>query len=391
MLTNRWLWLAVLFLIRITLGFQFQSVGSVSPQLRADLGIGHAEIGTLIGLYMLPGVVIALPSGLLIKRFGDMRAVGYGLLLMIFGAIFLGLSESFTLAILGRIVSGTGLVLLNVALTKMVIDWFAGREIRTAMGVMLASWPFGIALGLVTQGALADAYSWQFVMFLTGAASAAALIPLLFLARMAPSSAGVEKNVALYTLTRRELLLVSLAGIAWGAFNAGFAIYISFTPGLLIADGFSATDAAALVSIGVWITMISVPIGGFLTEHFGRPQTSIVMFSLLIAITLGLFPYLAIPAVLAVLFGLWMGPPAGALVALTSEALSEDNRGPGLGVFYTWYYLAMAIGPAIAGAGRSATGSSSTPLIFGAALFASIILFASLFSLFAARQRLSAE
>ncbi|MFB3105331.1 MAG: CynX/NimT family MFS transporter, partial [Pseudomonadales bacterium] len=307
MLTNRWLWLAVLFLIRITLGFQFQSVGSVSLQLRADLGIGHAEIGTLIGLYMLPGVVIALPSGLLIKRFGDMRTVGYGLLLMIIGAIFLGLSESFTLAILGRIVSGTGLVLLNVTLTKMVIDWFAGREIRTAMGVMLASWPFGIALGLVTQGALADAYSWQFVMFLTGAASAAALIPLLFLARVAPPSAGVEKNVALYTLTRRELLLVSLAGIAWGAFNAGFAIYISFTPGLLIADGFSATDAAALVSIGVWITILSVPIGGFLTEHFGRPQTSIVLFSLLIAITLGLFPYLAIPAVLAVLFGLWMG------------------------------------------------------------------------------------
>ena len=78
MLTNRWLWLAVLFLIRITLGFQFQSVGSVSSPLRADLGIGHAEIGTLIGLYMLPGVVIALPSGLLIKRFGDMRTASYG-------------------------------------------------------------------------------------------------------------------------------------------------------------------------------------------------------------------------------------------------------------------------------------------------------------------------
>lgn len=39
------------------MGFQFQSVASISTFLVADLGINYTEIGTLVGLYLLPGVV----------------------------------------------------------------------------------------------------------------------------------------------------------------------------------------------------------------------------------------------------------------------------------------------------------------------------------------------
>lgn len=387
MLTNRWILLVILFLVRTTFSFQFQSVGSLSPFLRDDLAISHAQVGTLIGLYMLPGVVIALPGGFLIKYFGDKRMASYGLLLMVLGGIVFGSSESYALAVVGRLISGTGAVLLNVVATKMVIDWFASREVRTALGVMLASWPFGIALGLVSQSALAEAFSWQSVMFLTGAISAVGLVALLFLVRVPRTTAMPEVRTRLFSLTRAELLLASLAGLAWAVFNVGFVMYVSFAPDFLTAKGISTTEATAIVSIGVWITMFSVPLGGYLTEYFGRPKVSIAMFSLLLAITLGVFPYLAVPVVLSVLFGVWIGPPAGPLVALPSDVLKVEDRGPGLGVFYTWYYLAMAVGPTVAGVGRNITGSASTPLLIGAGLFASTVLFVGLFQLYAVRQR----
>ena len=75
---NRWRILAVLFTVRAVMGFQFQSVGSISTFLVADLGISYSEIGTLVGLYLLPGVVVAYPSGALGKRFGDARIVLIG-------------------------------------------------------------------------------------------------------------------------------------------------------------------------------------------------------------------------------------------------------------------------------------------------------------------------
>jgi hypothetical protein len=62
-LRNRWSILAVLFTVRLTMGFQFQSVAAVAPLLEREPGVSLADIGVLIGLYFTPGVVLALPGG----------------------------------------------------------------------------------------------------------------------------------------------------------------------------------------------------------------------------------------------------------------------------------------------------------------------------------------
>ena len=68
MRSNRWAILAVLTLARTAMGYQFQSIGSLSPFLVENLEIEFAEIGILIGLFMLPGVVISLPGGILSRQ-----------------------------------------------------------------------------------------------------------------------------------------------------------------------------------------------------------------------------------------------------------------------------------------------------------------------------------
>src|SRR4051794_25917513 len=139
---KRWLMLAVLFLVRTTMALQFQTVASTGPFLLDALGIDFASLGALIGLYMLPGVVIALPGGLFGQRFGAKLVVLAGLVLMALGAAMMAVSSSFAGASAGRLIAGTGAVLLNVMCTKMIADWFAGREIVTAMALLVTSWPF---------------------------------------------------------------------------------------------------------------------------------------------------------------------------------------------------------------------------------------------------------
>ena len=56
---NRWGILAVLFAVRLTMAFQFQSVAAVAPLLGREFGVGLADIGILIGLYFTPGVALA--------------------------------------------------------------------------------------------------------------------------------------------------------------------------------------------------------------------------------------------------------------------------------------------------------------------------------------------
>jgi len=155
---NRWVILAVLFVVRLTMAFQFQSVAAVAPLLAHDFGVGLAEIGILVGLYFTPGAALALPGGAIGQRFGDKTTVLGALTLMLIGGLAMALSASWSGQIAGRLVAGAGGVLLNVQMTKMVADWFAGKEIATAMAIFVNSWPAGIALSLLTLPLIGTAY-----------------------------------------------------------------------------------------------------------------------------------------------------------------------------------------------------------------------------------------
>jgi MFS family permease len=131
------------------MGFQFQSVATLSSFLITDLHIDYTQLGLLIGLYLLPGIVIAYPGGLLGRRFGDRRVAILGLTLMVVGGVLTGTWHDYAIFLVGRLISGIGAVLLNVLLMKMATDWFAGREIGTALALLVSSWPVGIGVALI--------------------------------------------------------------------------------------------------------------------------------------------------------------------------------------------------------------------------------------------------
>ena len=136
---NRWTILAVLFLARTAMGFQFQSIGALSPLIGESYALSLANIGFLIGLYLAPGVVVAIPGGAIAGRFGDKRIVGLSMGLMFLGSVLIAWAPTWGLLVTGRLLAGVGGVALNVVMTKMVIDWFVGREISTAMSIFINS------------------------------------------------------------------------------------------------------------------------------------------------------------------------------------------------------------------------------------------------------------
>ena len=60
----RWRILILLFLARIGLGFQFQTVASVGDSLVIAFGLDYVGIGLLIALFMASGLVLAFRRGI---------------------------------------------------------------------------------------------------------------------------------------------------------------------------------------------------------------------------------------------------------------------------------------------------------------------------------------
>ncbi len=365
---SRWTILAVLFLARASIAFQFQSVAAISPVLVDDLKLDYAQLGLLVGIYMLPGAVISLPGGMLGARFGDKAIALCGLLLMVMGGVMTALADQYAMAVAGRLVSGVGAVLLNVLLTKMTSDWFAGREIIVAMAILVTSWPFGIGVALAIQPLLAAAQSWPLAIHATAGCSFLAFLLVAAIYRSPVAVPAASSGKLLGGMALREFTGASLAGLIWALYNVSYILLVTFAPPLLVARGLSTTDAGFATSLATWTLMISVPLGGVLIERIGRPLMLIAVCLVLMGLAIALAAICGDSRWAIALAGLISGIPAGAIMALRAHVLSPRSRAVGMGVFFTWYYLAMALFPAIAGLLRDLSGDPRMPLLFAAGL-----------------------
>lgn len=380
MIVNRWVILLVLFLARTAMGFQFQSLASVSPLLVADLALDLTLFGTLVGAWMLPGIVAAIPGGLLGRRFGDKRVVLFGLLLMVAGAAATATAGQYWMALIGRIVSGTGAVLLNVLLAKMVADWFSDDNLATAMGLLVVSWPVGIGLALAILGPLSAATSWSLALQTAAWVCGAALVLVALLYRDPRAQAATPQTPrSTGKLSAREVGFASLAGAVWTLYNVSYIIVVSFAPLLLADRGLPAADAALVSSAATWPLIVSVPLGGVLADRTGRGGPIMYLCFITMAACIPFAVIAPSPLFMLAVIGLVMGPAAGIIMAMPARVLRPEARNLGMGIYYTWYYVGMALLPGVAGWSQDATGISSAPLAFASLLLVGAIACTLLF------------
>ena len=366
MIDARWRALAVLATARVAMGFQFQAVASVAPFLQQDMGLDYGQIGLLIGLFMLPGIAIALPGGLLGARFGDKQVTLVGLALLAIGGAICAGATSYPTLFTGRLLAGIGGVLLNVLMTKMVADWFAGREMVLAMSILINTWPIGIGLALLGLGPLAQAAGWGAAFALVGTLAAAGLMSLALFYRPSPDAAPPAQGLGLDRLSRDEFRLVCLAAIPWTLYNGAYASLVAFLPTLFLARGHSIAAAGSLAGLQTLVIILSVQAGGILVQRFKAPNFVVAVGMLGWAVAIGLLLFSPWPLAMVILAGLIGGIPAAVLVSTPAEVLRPASRGPGNGVFYTIFYLGMAVYPPIAGRLLDLTGAAEAPILFAA-------------------------
>jgi len=370
---TRWLMLALLFVGRTGTGFQFQALGSLSEPLVGQLGLSYTEIGTLIGLFMLPGLVLALPAGYAGRYLSDRALIAIALLTLAAGGVIAAIAQGFGLLALGRIVSGAGFVISTVYFTKMIADWFGNRELATAMSILVMSWPFGIAMAQVGHVWIAVNFDWR-TAFLVASAYCAVGAAAVFLLYRGPAHAKRSQHASLVALPRRELVLTLLASTVWGLFNASYVIFLSFAPQVLVGGGYQPTRAAAVISIASWVMIFSGALCGQLVDRTG--QRDLVIYGCLGvgALVLLLLPLTSHAVALSLLFGLIAVAPAGVIIALSAEAMAPQRRALGMGVFMTFYFMQQTAAPPLAGWLFDRGGDPYWPVLLGALLFAGAAL-----------------
>lgn len=359
------------------MGLQLQAIASLSPFLIADLGFDYGEIGLLIGLFLAPGVVLAMPGSLLVARFGYLRVGVAGALLMALGSLALAFVDTFWQAAGSRLIAGTGGILLNIAYLRLTAQLFQGRAMNSAISIVMSAWPVGLGLGAVAYPFLAEAAGWRFPLFLvTGLTLAAAAAVAAFVRepeRRPHDPAHDSPAPPLFGMSGRSWRLSLALGSAFAVFTAGGIVVLSFAPPFLQGGGLAYAEASAVTSLLVWVALLGTPFGGWLADRLGSARGVILIGALgsTLAVTLIVAGLPAVP--LALLLGILWGMPAAPFTGLLQRTLPPGDLGTGYGVYFTLFYSGFFAFPAVAGWLTDVTGSYAAPLWFAVLLLAATV------------------
>lgn len=349
---SKWRILALLFTARCVMGMQFESVGALGPLLRAE-GLDYARLGILVGAYLAPSVLVALPGGIVVQRLGERTTFLLCAALMFAGAI-VDLSSDYNARLLARIIAGTGGVVFTIAGTKMIADMFAGRQFGLAMAALAGSWPCGIALALVALPPIADKAG------LIGASVALVILTLMVLVLLfaLPQQARSVAPLSAAFPSGAVAAAVAIAGLVGGLANATFANAFAFGPLLLTERGYTAEIAASHVSVALWVTIAAIPVGGALAIRRG-PGIWIAAVSLLLAaLGMAAVPVSDHDVLIFAGLGLVAGLSGATFASLPTWALPASARAVGMGIFFSAFYGSMLALPPIAGAFAHRAGSA---------------------------------
>ena len=325
------------------MGYQFQSVGSVGPALIEQFVIDLTMLGTLIGLYKIPGIFLALPSGLAGRRFGLVRVATLGVALMVVGGIATAIADSYAFHSQGRLVSGVGAVIFNVLSVAIIANRFEARELPLAMAFYTTTWPLGIALGLSSQPVLAEALSMQGMMWVTAALCSCGFIALALISLFSPPEATDRSRpfTSGSGINKRSFLLLSIAAVVWLKFNAGLIVVVSFAPTFLVSNGITSSEAGLISSVGSWLGIISIPLAGYAIQKWGHANLTITVLLIGGGLVSFLIAWTDAWLIMFCLFSIIAWAPAGPIVALPVAFLTTENRALGMGIFLSYYYLGI--------------------------------------------------
>ena len=374
----RWAILAMLTGSQFTMSLGAYAWGPLAPFLVNELNISHVQLGLFNSALFMASVIISIPSGFFVDRFGARPSLIICLIIMGFPFILLALTKKYLLMVILSFVSGLGYGMINQVSPKGIIQWFDSRTRGTAMGIKQAGVTLGVALGGVLMPALAVNFNWNIALLTAGLLMLTlAFISLLFYREYPASSPDGTANVNPTPGQKPEtikkasflqilanpviislLVAAPLLAMAQSCVMAFLVLYLTENIRLPVH----------LAGVCFTIVMIAGTIGrigwAFLSDRFfqtdrKKPLFLICLLGLISSLGLAYFPAdISVWPIFfwAVLIGLCFLGWNALLYIMVAEVAGPALTGSVTGVVVTMSWAGMVIGPLVFGRIVDVTG-----------------------------------
>ena len=301
------------------------------------------------------GLVLALPTGIILQRLGSKATILIALGLMAIGAVIGALSASYVFLLSSRVLEGMGIGLIGVAAPATIAMWFPPDRQGTPMGIWATWVPVGSVAAYNLAPILAPSLGWAAVWWI---GAGFALIMMVFSGLLitrppvseAADSSAREAPSLREALSNRNIWLLALE---FACFNLALISIATYYPTFLNqVRGYPLGQAAFISSITTILVLFSAPAAGWVSDRIGSRRLVFSLPFLAVAVLL-IFPFQVtgwqIIAIMVI-----QGLVVGAIPTATFAAVSEVMRKPewaglGLAVILIGQNLGQLLGPILFG------------------------------------------
>jgi NNP family nitrate/nitrite transporter-like MFS transporter len=264
-------------------------------EISEDLGLSLVQVGAVWGMSSLTGILTGLIGGALGDRFGVKRTLSIACLLAGITGAMRGLSNDFVTLSGTLLLSGFIIPVIPMNVHKTCGEWFSGKRLGLANGVVSAGMALGFMIGSMISATVLSPLlgGWRNVLFLYGVITMLISIPWVF-TRPAPSSqkepAGESDSVSFKQSVRHLFPIKNIWILGFTALGVGGCIagLLGYLPLYLREIGWPEANADGALAAFHGISLVfAIPIT-MLSDRLGSRKMILIPASIMVATGTGL-------------------------------------------------------------------------------------------------------
>ena len=323
-----------LFGARIVYAFNWYNVGAVLPLIGTSLSANPAQLGLVIGAFLVGVGIFQVPAGVLDLRWGSRRTALFGLVVMGVSGLASALSTQILDLILFRFLAGVGAAFFFSPALSLVASYFPPGQRGPVIGLYNGGFSLGGAVGVTAGAAVGLRFGWHVALGVGGVALLALVVFNWFVLPREPVSRPARDRSQVLRVVWRVVRSRSIWALSLAFSGFWAAMYIVAQDFVLFADKAHALwgtqTAANIATIFIVMSFPGGPLGGWIAERGWDRRWVLVIFAVGDGILVISIPFLGLylSAGLFVILGLFDGIVFAAMYLIPSYL--PESQGPGL-------------------------------------------------------------
>ncbi len=286
----------ILFLARTVYAFNWYNIGALATLLEPAFGIGDAEFGIVLGMFLLGAGIFQVPAGLAAMRWGNRKVSIVALVVM--GGFTLASAASPNWIVLAglRFGAGAGAALFFAPALGLIASYFPEGSRGPIIGLYNSGFSLGSGVGVIVGAIVGERFGWPWALAIGGIALlATAAFATVFLPAVRESSTvravGDLWRSVVPALRSRRLwgLALGTTGI-WGAFYVAAQYFVAFAK--VAHPTWSLALAASVPTVMIFSEIFGGPVGGWLGERTHDMRRILLYWGAASGVLLALVPWI---------------------------------------------------------------------------------------------------